>query len=93
MSYSTSCEGPRRPSDFTRTYCSVASIEIRSRLEWLAAMRTALLLQVLTAISPPKFETSRRAPARTGRVVSVCWAIPRAASVARVVSMLVLYPL
>src|SRR5207302_1076744 len=59
----------------------------------LAAIRTALLLQVFTAISPPKLFTSRRAPARTGTVVSVCCASARPASVARVVSMLVCPPL
>src|SRR2546430_3559557 len=63
------------------------------RLEWLAAIRTALLLQVFTAISPPKLFTSRQAPARTGTVVSVCCASARPASVARVVSMLVCPPL
>src|SRR2546422_2083259 len=53
--------------------------------------RTALRFHVLTAISPPKLLISRRAPARTGTVVSVCCMSASAASVARVVSMLV-YP-
>src|SRR5689334_24393364 len=55
-------------------------------------MRTALFVQVLMVISPPKLLTSRRAPARTGTVVSVCCASIRPASDARVMSMLV-YPL
>src|SRR3989442_11307601 len=53
--------------------------------------RTALRLHVLTAISPPKLLISRRAPERTWTVVSVCCVSASAASVARVVSMLV-YP-
>src|SRR5438874_9649105 len=73
--------------------CSDGSTRTGSRLEWSATTRTALRLHVLTAISPPKLLISRRAPARTGTVVSVCCASASAASVARVVSMLVDPPL
>src|SRR5438034_5887886 len=59
---------------------------MRSRLEWFASTRTALRLHVLTAISPPKLLTSRRAPLRTGTVVSVCCRA-RAARVVSVVSI------
>src|SRR5205809_607867 len=54
--------------------------------------RTALRFPVLTAIPPPKLLISRRAPARTGTVVSVCCVSVSAVSVARVVSMLVCPP-
>src|SRR2546423_189151 len=44
---------------------------MRSRLEWLAAIRTPLFLPLLTAISPPKVFPSRRGapppPARRAR--------------------------
>src|SRR2546427_9081812 len=59
---------------------------MRSRLEWFASTRTALRLHVSTAISPPKLLTSRRAPLRTGTVVSVCCRA-RAARVVSVVSI------
>src|SRR2546425_895015 len=79
--------GPcRPPSDFTCTDWSEATIWMRSRLEWFASTRTALRLHVLTAISPPKLLTSRRAPLRTGTVVSVCCRA-RAARVVSVVSI------
>src|SRR2546425_11483691 len=71
------------PSHFTCRDWSEATIWMRSRLEWFASTRTALRLHVLTAISPPKLLTSRRAPLRTGTVVSVCCR----ARAARVVSV------
>src|SRR2546427_5524022 len=80
------CDGPNLPVDFTLTTASDPLTWTRSRLECSAWTLTALLAQVLTAIEPPKLFTSRRAPDRTGIVVSV-WASAAAVAAARIMIM------
>src|ERR1041385_3894155 len=62
---------------------------MRSRLEWLAVAPAPLPPPGFAGDFPPEFSTSRRAPDRTGRVVSVCCGAPsaRAVSVASVASI------
>src|SRR5438309_7084748 len=79
-------DGPYLPVDLTLTTASDPLTWTRSRLECSAWTLTALLAQVLTAIEPPKLFTSRRAPDRTGTVVSV-WASAAAVAAARIVIM------
>src|SRR5712691_6638035 len=79
-------DGPNLPVDLTLTTASDPLTWTRSRLECSAWTLTALLAQVLTAIEPPKLFTSRRAPDRTGIVVSV-WASAAAVAAARIVIM------
>src|SRR5207245_11004247 len=64
-------DGPYLPVDLTLTTASDPLTCTRSRLECSAWTLTALFAQVVTAIEPPKLFTSRRAPDRTGTVVSV----------------------
>src|SRR3989442_1052028 len=80
------CDGPNLPVDLTLTTASEPLTWTRSRLECSAWTLTALFAQVLTAIEPPKLFTSRRAPGRTGIVVSV-WASAAAIAAARIVIM------
>src|SRR5713226_2269914 len=79
-------DGPNLPVDLTLTTASDPLTWTRSRLECSAWTLTALFAQVLTAIEPPKLFTSRRAPERTGIVVSV-WASAAAVAAARIVIM------
>src|SRR5256712_6302275 len=79
-------DGPNLPVDLTVTTASDALTWTRSRLECSAWTLTALFAQVLTAIEPPKLFTSRRAPDRTGIVVSV-WASAAAVAAARIMIM------
>src|SRR5439155_1056928 len=79
-------DGPNLPVDLTLTTASEPLTWTRSRLECSAWTLTALFAQVLTAIEPPKLFTSRRAPGRTGIVVSV-WASAAAIAAARIVIM------
>src|SRR5213594_2535116 len=79
-------DGPNLPVDLTLTTASEPLTWTRSRLECSAWTLTALFAQVLTAIEPPKLFTSRRAPGRTGIVVSV-WASAAAVATARIVIM------
>src|SRR5438309_11796171 len=79
-------DGPYLPVDLTLTTASDPLTWTRSRLECSAWTLTALLAQVVTAIEPPKLFTSRRAPDRTGTVVSV-WASAAAVAAARIVIM------
>src|SRR3989449_6938660 len=79
-------DGPNLPVDLTLTTASQPLAWTRSRLECSAWTLTALFAQVLTAIEPPKLFTSRRAPGRTGIVVSV-WASAAAIAAARIVIM------
>src|SRR5213594_3730588 len=79
-------DGPNLPVDLTLTTASDPLTWTRSRLECSAWTLTALFAQVLTAIEPPKLFTSRRAPGRTGIVVSV-WASAATAAAATIVIM------
>src|SRR3989442_5198606 len=79
-------EGPYLPVDLTLTTASDPLTWTRSRLECSAWTLTALFAHVLTAIEPPKLFTSRRAPDRTGIVVSV-WASAAAGAAARILIM------
>src|SRR5438445_10552897 len=79
-------DGPNLPVDWSLTTASAPLTWTRSRLECSAWTLTALFAQVLTAIEPPKLFTSRRAPGRTGIVVSV-WASAAAVATARIVIM------
>src|SRR3989442_8797295 len=64
-------DGPYLPVDLTLTTASDPLTCTRSRLECSAWTLTALFAQVVTAIEPPKLFTSRRAPDRTGTVLSL----------------------
>src|SRR2546426_3982323 len=79
-------DGPNLPVDLTLTTASEPLTWTQSRLECSAWTLTALFAQVLTAIEPPKLFTSRRAPGRTGIVVSV-WASPAAIAAPRIAIM------
>src|SRR5438552_2721183 len=79
-------DGPYLPVDLTVTTACDPLNSRRSRLECSAWRLTAVLAHVLTAIEPPKLFTSRRAPDRTGTVVSV-WASAAAVAAARIVIM------
>src|SRR5256885_17125168 len=79
-------DGPNLPVGLTLTTASDPLTWTRSRLECSAWTLTALFAQVLTVIEPPKLFTSRRAPGRTGIVVSV-WARAAAVAAARILIM------
>src|SRR5437879_77763 len=84
--YSTICAKPRRLSALTFTVVRSAETSMRSRLECVACTRTEFWFQARTTISPPKFSTSSRMPARTGTVVSVCWVTTSATTAATFMS-------
>src|SRR5437867_6382286 len=84
--YSTICAKPRRLSALTFTVVRSAETSMRSRLECVACTRTEFWFQARTTISPPKFSTSSRMPARTGTVVSVCWVSTSATTAATFMS-------
>src|SRR3989441_10283972 len=84
--YSPICAEPRRLSALTFTVVRSAETSMRSRLECVACTRTEFWFQARTTISPPKFSTSSRMPARTGTVVSVCWVTASAMTAATFMS-------
>src|SRR5437667_7727935 len=82
-------DGPYLPVDLTLTTASDPLTGRRSRLDCSAWTLTALLAQVVTAIEPPKLFTSRRAPDRTGTVVSV-WASAATAAAAAAATIVIM---